>query len=89
MEFEFDERKSESNRAKHGIDFFSVQELWLDGMGIELPARDAGEPRWVAIGKIKGQHWAAFFTVRENRVRIISARRARPKEVAAYEGQGS
>ena len=30
MEFEFDRTKSESNRAKHGIDFVDVQALWDD-----------------------------------------------------------
>lgn len=30
MEFEFDERKSAANKAKHGIDFVEAQALWLD-----------------------------------------------------------
>jgi uncharacterized DUF497 family protein len=28
--FEFDEEKSASNRAKHGIDFEQAQRVWLD-----------------------------------------------------------
>jgi uncharacterized DUF497 family protein len=28
--FEFDENKSQSNRLKHGIDFFDAQALWVD-----------------------------------------------------------
>ena len=30
MGFEFDRAKSDSNRAKHGIDFVDVQALWAD-----------------------------------------------------------
>jgi uncharacterized protein len=30
MEFEFDKRKSNSNKKKHGIDFYEAQKLWGD-----------------------------------------------------------
>jgi uncharacterized DUF497 family protein len=30
MDFEFDLKKSASNRKKHGIDFEEAQELWID-----------------------------------------------------------
>ncbi|MCB1690136.1 MAG: BrnT family toxin, partial [Halioglobus sp.] len=36
--FEFDERKSSSNRRKHGIDFVEAQALWSDPYLIEIPA---------------------------------------------------
>lgn len=39
------------------------------------------------MGKIKGKHWSAVITYREERVRIISVRRARPEEVEIYEGR--
>lgn len=57
MRFEFDEAKSQSNKAKHGIDFVEAQALWLDEMFIEVPARTQDEPRFVVIGMIAGQHW--------------------------------
>jgi uncharacterized DUF497 family protein len=40
VEFEFDPRKSESNMAKHGIDFVGAQALWRTKY-ILLPAKDA------------------------------------------------
>ena len=52
MEFEFDKRKSESNKRKHGIDFTEAQALWNDPDLIEIPARTADEPRCIVIGKI-------------------------------------
>ena len=36
-EFEFAERKSRVNAAKHGIDFVAAQELWLDDDLLEVP----------------------------------------------------
>jgi len=41
---------------------------------------------WLVIGKIADRHWAAVITYREQRVRIVSARRARKEERALYEG---
>jgi uncharacterized DUF497 family protein len=86
MRFEFDEAKSQSNKAKHGIDFVEAQALWLDEMLIEIPARTQDEPRFVVIGMIVGQHWSAVITYREDRIRIISVRRSRDEEVVLYEG---
>ncbi|QLE57138.1 BrnT family toxin [Nostoc sp. TCL26-01] len=44
------------------------------------------EPRFLVIGLINGKHWSAVITYREERVRIISVRRARDEEVKIYEG---
>jgi hypothetical protein len=86
MQFEFDEAKSGSNKAKHGVDFIEAQALWLDDMLIEIPARIQDEPRFLVIGMIGGQHWSAIITYREDRIRIISVRRSRDEEVMLYEG---
>ncbi|OLT48239.1 toxin [Saccharomonospora sp. CUA-673] len=86
MDFEFDARKSELNRDKHGIDFVAAQELWEDPGYIEVPARGVDEPRWLVIGRLDGKHWSAVVTYRGARTRIISVRRARDVEVAIYEG---
>lgn len=86
MEFEFDPAKSASNLEKHGIDFTTVQALWADAMRIEIPARTVAEPRWLVIGQVAGRHWSAVVTYREQRVRIISARRSRKEDTALYEG---
>jgi len=63
-----------------------MQELWLDPMRIEVPARTTGEPRWLVIGRMGGKHWSAVVTYREDRIRIISVRRARDEEIGIYEG---
>ena len=87
MEFEFDETKSTANAAKHGIDFVAAQALWRDERLIEIPARTEDEPRWLVIGRIEGRHYSAVITHRGNRIRIISVRRSREKEVALHEGE--
>jgi len=86
MDFEFDERKSDSNKVKHGIDFIEAQELWLDPDRVEIVARTVDEARFFVIGQISGKHWAAVITYREERVRIVSVRRARVEEIKIYEG---
>jgi uncharacterized DUF497 family protein len=86
VRFEFDEAKSQSNKAKHGIDFVEAQALWLDDILIDIPARTQDEPRFVVIGIIGAQHWSAVITYREDRIRIISVRRSREEEVMLYEG---
>jgi uncharacterized DUF497 family protein len=83
--FEFDAAKSESNRAKHGIDFIEAQSLWSDPMLLEIPAKTEDEPRFLAVGQIDGKHWSAVITYRGSHIRLISVRRARTEEVALYE----
>jgi uncharacterized DUF497 family protein len=86
VELEFDQRKSAANLKKHGIDFVEAQMLWQDSMRVEVPARTADEPRYLVIGRIKGKHWSAVLTYRQEKIRIISVRRSRDEEVAIYEG---
>lgn len=85
MEFEFDPRKSAANQRKHGIDFVVAQQLWEDPDAIGFPARSDDEERFALLAKLRGRVWVAFYTLREDQVRIISVRRARPKETAIYE----
>jgi hypothetical protein len=85
MQFEFDPVKSASNLGKHGIDFVQAQELWQDPMFVEVPARTTDKPRWLVVGRIGGRHRSAVVTYRQDRIRIISVRRARDEEIGIYE----
>ncbi len=86
MDFEFHPAKSVANQAKHGIDFVEAQAGAVGGFQSRRRAALAGpEPRYVAIGRIRGQMWTAIFTWRDDRLRIISVRRSRPNEVKRYE----
>ncbi|WP_417532354.1 BrnT family toxin [Marinobacter lipolyticus] len=84
-EFEFDEAKSQANLEKHGIDFRAAQKLWRDPYLLEIRAKSEDEPRFLLIGKIAEKHWSAVVTYRDARIRLISVRRSRTKEVELYE----
>ena len=84
-EFEFDEAKSQANLDKHGIDFVAAQKLWKDPYLLEIRAKSEDEPRFALIGKIDERYWSAIVTYREGRIRLISVRRSRKKEVELYE----
>jgi len=84
MVFEFDPEKSAANKVKHGVDFTEAQEMWTDPDRLETPARSLDEPRFQVIGRIGENTWSAFITYRNEKIRIISVRRARADEEARY-----
>lgn len=86
MNFEFDKKKSQKNKEKHGIDFLEAQALWGDPNLVEIPAKISDELRFIIIGKINEIHWSGVITYRSDNIRIISVRRSRKEEVALYEG---
>ena len=85
MKFEFDPKKSDANKTKHGIDFIEAQELWNDIDYLEIPAKTTDEARFLVIGKIGEKHWSGIITYRNDNIRIISMRRARNEEIELYE----
>lgn len=85
MEFEWDQEKSQTNKAKHGIDFDTAKKLWDDRNRVEIQAIYPLENRGILIGKIDTKLWTAVFTRRRNAIRIISVRRARKQEAKLYD----
>ena len=85
MEFEFDTKKSEINKKKHGINFIEAQALWEDPDLIEIPAKTKDEPRFLVVGRISEEHWSGVITYRGEKIRIISVRQSRQEEVDIYE----
>jgi uncharacterized DUF497 family protein len=76
--------KSAANKAKHGIDFTGAQEIWTDVERLEIPARSLDEAGHQVISRIGEKTWSAFVTYRNDKIRIISVRRARADEEARY-----
>lgn len=70
------------NRRKHGVALSRAAEFELDAALI-LPdnRKDYREDRFVAFGRLGGKLHSLVFTVRDQNVRAISLRRARPEEV--------
>ena len=87
MLFEFDPAKSAFTKAdpNRRISFEEAQTLWLDHNRIEIPLPFISEPRTAVIGKIGPDLWTAIVTQRGENTRIISVRRAHPKEEKIYE----
>jgi uncharacterized metal-binding protein YceD (DUF177 family) len=55
VEFEFDEPKSQENKAKHGIDFVEAQELWLDdALVLTLPEKVLCRPDCAGLCEVCG-----------------------------------
>ncbi len=86
MTFEHDPDMSAANRKKRGIGLDETQALWDAPYLIEAPANVTDEQRFLAVGTIGARHWAAVFSYRSGRVRIISVHRARKQETDHHEG---
>ncbi len=87
LSFEYDEVKSCSNKAKHGIDFVAAQAIWSDMHLLEQAVVTTAEQRYVVTGNENSRIWSAVITYRSGKVRIISVQRAGKTEVALYEYQ--
>jgi uncharacterized DUF497 family protein len=87
MIFEFDESKSQANLLKHGIDFVMAQQLWNDPDLLEIPAKMLDEVRYLVVGQLEHKHWTGVIAYRNEKIRIISVRRARKEEVLLYESK--
>ncbi len=95
MHFEWDPAKARSNLAKHGLSFELAQRVWDDPLHVIAPdGVFDGEERWRAIGLIAGVTVVVvihFYPDGEDdmRIRIISARKATPRERNRYEEETS
>ncbi|NMG23108.1 BrnT family toxin [Brasilonema bromeliae] len=88
MRFEWDENKAESNFLKHGIQFEEALTVFADPylLFTEDSSHSQGEEREWAIGEAEdGSIVVVVFTMRGERIRIISARKATKRECQQYE----
>lgn len=85
MKFEYDPLKSDTNLQKHGIDFEEAQYLWRDSNALQIQAKSDTEERYALIAAIENKVWIAFYTYRQDTIRIISVRRTRDNEKRIYD----
>jgi uncharacterized DUF497 family protein len=93
MLFDWDDAKAEANLKKHGISFWNARYVFDDPHLVLIQDRVVAlEKRWQAIGSPEGESiLLVVHTVNENdddqneRIRIISARRATPREIRLYQ----
>lgn len=85
-DFEWDTEKARSNLKKHGIDFSDAVGALSDEMALTLLDARTEEPRHATIGAdFLERILVVVYTWREDRIRIISARKATRKERRQYE----
>jgi uncharacterized protein len=83
MTFEWDAKKAQEVWDKHGIKFtdacvvFTVKRT-------ETRTSHISEPRWITVGEVDGRLMAVVYTMREDVIRLITARRVRKNEERKY-----
>ena len=81
MELEWNSRKAAANLRKHGIDFADAATVVYDDRAITIPEARSDEERFVTIGMdALGRILVIVYTWRDERLRLISARKATPLE---------
>lgn len=86
MSFEWDEVKAEKNLRDHGVDFADAATIFEDDLALTISDDAPGEERFVTLGlDALGRHLVVVYTWREDRIRIISARKALKTERRRYE----
>ena len=83
--FEWDEIKNAKNIKKHSIDFVDAIIIFSDTDCIFFEVEKNNEIRTILIGNMNGVIITVIYTLRNNRYRIISARRSRKNEKKEYE----
>ncbi len=85
-DFEWDDAKADRNLAVHGVSFEAARLAWDDVFAVvrEDRRKDYGEIRFLLLGVVHGRVLAVSYTTRGERVRIISARLAEPRERRRY-----
>lgn len=93
IRFEWDANKSATNLSKHRVSFDLAKLVFYDPFAlVEQDRIEGGEQRWQTLGMVDGTLLllVAHTAWEEDEVeviRIISARRAEPKERRRYEQQ--
>jgi uncharacterized DUF497 family protein len=89
LRFEWDPAKAAANASKHGVTFAEAQTVFADERArlIDDPDHSGDESRFVLLGL--SSRMAILVVVhcyrsREDTIRIISARRATPREARFY-----
>ncbi len=92
MEFEWDEVKNRRNIRKHGFSFETAALVFADPFHVSIQDRiENGEARWQTLGRVQGRTvLLVAHLIRDEDdgvevIRIVSARKAEPKERKLYE----
>jgi uncharacterized protein len=87
MATSFDPTKDASNRKKHGISLTEGDGVLNDPLALTIEdSSSQGERRFISIGmNVFGELRVVVYALRGDDARVISVRKAEPKEIRAYE----
>lgn len=88
LSFEWDSKKAKTNEQKHGINFHEVSTVFADSLSLTIsdPLHSDDEKRFIIIGmSYKNRLLTVVHTECDDKIRIISARKATKKERSYYE----
>ena len=88
MTYEWDPAKAAANVKKHHVSFEEAASVFLDAAALTFwdPDHSTGEDREITIGRSAQQRILfVAHAARDDRIRIISARRATSRERRQYE----
>ena len=86
MEFEWDRRKAAANLREHGVDLADAATVLHDEEAVTIRDSHTTEDRFVSLGMdALGRILVVVFTWRGKAARLISARKATPREREQYE----
>ena len=89
LRFEWDERKATVNAKKHGVSFEEARSVFFDerARSIEDPDHSEAEERFILLGLSNSLRLLLVchcYRSGGNVIRIISARKATPRETKSY-----
>lgn len=88
MRFEWDDNKARTNAAKHKVTFEEAATVWTDPFALIAPdpEHSTEEMReWIIGTSYLQKVLIVVYTVRDENIRIISARKATRNERSRYE----
>lgn len=86
MRYQWDQNKATTNFRKHGIDFADAVFVFSDPWAITISDDRFYEERFITIGiDAFGRVLVVVYTLREEEIRVISARKATKEEKHQYE----
>ena len=87
--FEWDDIKAATNLTKHKIDFADARKVFDDPVFLDEfdLSMNYDEESWLAVGMAGGRLIVVTYTMRADRIRVISARKPTRKERQDYAAQ--
>ena len=86
MNYQWDIKKARVNFRKHGIEFADAVSVFMDGQALTIEDDHPDEQRFITLGMDAFERvLVVVYTYRENSIRLISARKATPREQSQYQ----